>query len=168
MTALEVAPKLADIGVAVLEQPIPANRLNGYREMKSQGALPIIMDEGVVSPTDLVEFFQLGLLDGVAMKPARCGGLLSARQQIELLQEHGLMFLGSGLTDPDVSLAASLVLYAAYEYDLPAALNGPQFLASSVLKEPLVAEEGRLAVPGGSGLGIEVDEARVDSIRIEV
>ena len=168
VTALEVAPKLADIGVAVLEQPLRANRLNGYREMKSQGALPIIMDEGVVSPTDLAEFFQLGLLDGVAMKPARCGGLLSARQQIEFLQEHGLMFLGSGLTDPDVSLAASLALYAAYDYDLPAALNGPQFLASSVLKEPLVAEEGRLAVPGGSGLGIEVDEAKLDSIRIEV
>ncbi len=35
-TALEVAPKLADIGVPVLEQPLPANRLTGYRRFGSR------------------------------------------------------------------------------------------------------------------------------------
>ena len=69
-TALDVAPKLADIGVPVLEQPLPANRLTGYRRLRQQKALPIIMDEGIVSSVELVEFIKLGLLDGVAMKPA--------------------------------------------------------------------------------------------------
>jgi L-alanine-DL-glutamate epimerase-like enolase superfamily enzyme len=163
-TALSVAPKLADIGVAVLEQPLPANRLTGYREMKKQGALPIIMDEGVVSPIDLEEFIEFGLLDGVAMKPARCGGLLSARKQIELLLNEGLMFLGSGLTDPDVSLAASLSLFGAFDYRLPAALNGPQFLSESLLTEPLEPERGRLRVPDGPGLGVEIDQLKLESI----
>lgn len=54
------------------------------------------------------------MLDGVAMKPSCCGGLLSNRRQIELCQTHGLMWLGSGLTDPNISLVASLGLYAAY------------------------------------------------------
>jgi len=52
--ALWVAPRLADTGMNVLEQPLPANRLTGYRDLKKQGALPIIMDEGVVSSTDLI------------------------------------------------------------------------------------------------------------------
>jgi L-alanine-DL-glutamate epimerase-like enolase superfamily enzyme len=43
-TALEAAPKLAEAGVAVLEQPVPSNRLTGLRELKRQGALPIILD----------------------------------------------------------------------------------------------------------------------------
>lgn len=30
------------------------------------------------------------------------------RKQIEIVRNEGLMFLGSGLTDPDLSLAASL------------------------------------------------------------
>jgi len=47
-TALKVAPKLADAGVAVLEQPVRVNRLSGYKRLKKQGALPIIMDEGIV------------------------------------------------------------------------------------------------------------------------
>jgi L-alanine-DL-glutamate epimerase-like enolase superfamily enzyme len=166
-TALAVIPKLADAGVAVLEQPLPANRLAGYRRLRRLRALPIIMDEGVVSSVELEEFIALELLDGVAMKPARCAGLTDARRQIELVQKAGLMFLGSGLTDPDVSLAASLVLYGAYDLKYPAALNGPQFLAATVLKRPFEARDGQLDVPAGPGLGVEVDEAKIQPLLVK-
>lgn len=160
-SALAVAPKLADAGVNVLEQPLPANRLTGYRELKKQGALPIIMDEGVVSSVELEEFIRLGLLDGVAMKPARTAGLWDARRQVEIVQEAGLMFLGSGLTDPDVALAAAVQLYCAYGLKYPAALNAPQFLEGSYLKQPLVVKNGEIVFPLGPGFGVEVDEERV-------
>jgi L-alanine-DL-glutamate epimerase-like enolase superfamily enzyme len=159
--ALWVAPRLANLGMNVMEQPLPANRLTGYKEMKKQGALPILMDEGVVSPVELVEFIRLGLLDGVAMKPARTAGLWDARKQVEIVLEAGLLFLGSGLTDPDVALAASLQLYGAYHLRFPAALNGPQFLAGSFLSRPLQVANGEIEVPGGPGLGVEVDEEKV-------
>jgi L-alanine-DL-glutamate epimerase-like enolase superfamily enzyme len=164
-TALETAPRLADAGVAVLEQPLRANRLAGYRRLRTQKALPIILDEGVVSAADLEEFVKLEILDGVAMKPARCGGLTEARRQLELIEREGLMFLGSGLTDPDVSLAASLALYGAHDLRYPAALNGPQFLAGSFLKRSFEAVGGQLSVPSGPGLGVEVDE---ESVRKQV
>lgn len=160
-TALEVAPKLAGAGVNVLEQPVPPNRLSGLRELRKQGALPIVLDEGVVSSVDLEEFIKLDLLDGVAMKPARTAGLFDARRQIEILEREKLMFLGSGLTDPDVSLAASLVLYGAYHLKYPAALNGLQFLNGSFLKKPFQLEDGALRVPTGPGLGVEVIEEEV-------
>jgi L-alanine-DL-glutamate epimerase-like enolase superfamily enzyme len=160
-TALAVAPKLADAGVNVLEQPLPANRLTGYRELKKQGALPIILDEGVVSSVELVEFIRLGLLDGVAMKPARTAGLWDARRQIEIAQEAGLLVLGSGLTDPDVALAAAVQLYCAYGLNHPAALNAPQFLEGSYLKKPLAVTNGEIEFPAGAGLGVEVDEERL-------
>jgi len=160
-TALAVAPKLADLGVPVLEQPLPANRLTGYQRLKQQGALPIIMDEGIVSSVELQEFIQLGLLDGVAMKPGRCGGITEARRQIEILLDAGLMFLGSGLSDPDISLAASLALYGAYDLKYPAALNGPQFLEGSILRKPFEVVGGEVAVQSGEGLGVPVDEARL-------
>ena len=95
------------------------------------------------------------------MKPARCGGLTSNREQIEVIREHDLLWLGSGLTDPDISLAATLGLYGAYGLKRPAALNGPQFLTASVLVAPLKIKEGSAQVPTGPGLGIEVDEDKV-------
>ena len=166
-TALSVAPKLADIGVAVFEQPVAANRLSGFARLKKQGALPIILDEGVVSCVDLEEFIKLDLLDGVAMKPARCGGLTEARRMIELIHSSGLLFLGSGLTDPDLSLAAAVSLYGAYDLKYPAALNGPQFLTSSILKSPLQVVDGRLTAPAGPGLGVEIDEQKLKAHQID-
>jgi L-alanine-DL-glutamate epimerase-like enolase superfamily enzyme len=160
-TALETAPKLRAAGVDVLEQPVAPNNLSGLAALKKQGALPILLDEGVVSVTDLEEFHKLKLLDGVAMKPARTAGLFDARRQVEYLERHKLMFLGSGLTDPDVSLAASLILYGAYGLKYPAALNGLQFLAGSYLKRPFRLENGAIRLPAGPGLGVEVEEGKV-------
>ena len=110
---------------------------------------------------ELEEFIRLGMLDGMAMKPSRCGGLASNKRQIELVGEYGLAWLGSGLSDPDISLAAHLALYGAFGLKKPAALNGPQFLDGSVLSRPLVIRDGFAEVPRGPGLGVEVDEGKV-------
>ncbi len=160
-TALAAAPRLAEVGVDVLEAPLRPNQISGYQALKRQAALPILMDEGVISLTDLEEFTKLGMLDGMAMKPARCGGLLTCKQQIEHCLAHRMMWLGSGLTDPDISLAATVALYATYNLAKPAALNGHQFLTADVLAKPLRLEQGQLHAPEGPGLGIEVDEAKV-------
>ena len=159
--ALVVAPQLADLGIAALEQPLQANELGGYRRLRQQKALPILMDEGVVSLSDLRAFHELELLDGVAMKVSRCGGLTEARLIVEYLEQHGLLFFASGLTDPDLSLAASLLLYGAYGLKRPAALNGPQFLNGTILATPLTCLGDRIAVPHGHGLGVTVDTSRL-------
>ena len=167
-SALRAAPMLADAGVDILEQPLPSNRLAGYRQLKEQGALPILMDEGLTSPATMMEMIRLDLIDGIAMKPARCGGLLPAKRQYEMAQDAGLVIVGSGLTDPDVSLAATLALYGAFGYVLPAALNGPQFMDVSVLRNPLEpASDGTIAVPTGPGLGVEVDEEKMRALVVE-
>ncbi len=165
--ALDAAPRLADAGTDVLEAPLRPNRISAYQALKRQGALPILMDEGVISPTEVEEFHRLGMADGFAMKPARCGGLQSNRRQIEYCLAHDLLWLGSGLTDPDISLAASLALYSAFGLRKPAALNGPQFLTTQVLRTPLRIENGLAHPPDGPGLGIEVDEAKVIALMRE-
>ena len=159
--AIDIAPRIAEAGAVVFEQPVPINRISAYQEIRRISPIPIIIDEGVVTPTDLLEFIKLGMCDGMAMKPARCGGLQSAARQLQILQDSGMMFLGSGLTDPDISLAASLILYGAFDLKYPAALNGPQFLGESVLKEPFSVVDGKIQIPKGPGLGIEVDEDKV-------
>lgn len=162
--ALEIAPKLADAGVDVLESPLPPNRIRGYQALKKQGALPILMDEGILSPVEAEEFVELEMMDGIAMKPARNAGLYPSVAIISLLQERGLWVLGSGLTDPDLSLAASLHLYAWAGITHPCALNGPQFLAESLSLNPLIPQDGVLEAPDGPGLGLKLDPERIDDL----
>ncbi len=58
------------------------------RRLRRQGALPILMDEGIVSPVEVEEFIALNMFDGIAMKVARCGGLASASRIVHLLAEQ--------------------------------------------------------------------------------
>lgn len=165
-TARRLLPRFADIGVNVIEQPLPPNAWSGYRELRRLRAVPIVMDEGVITPRDLIELIREDLIDGVAMKPARVGGLWHLRKMIEIVESAGLMFLGSGLTDPDLGFAASVQLYAAYGLRYPAALNGPQFLKGTIASAGIEVQNGRATVPDRPGLGVEVDEAKVEELRL--
>jgi L-alanine-DL-glutamate epimerase-like enolase superfamily enzyme len=161
-TALAQAPKLAALGLAALESPLPPNRIRWYQALKRQGALPILMDEGIVSPVEAEEFIALGMMDGIAMKVARCGGLWNASRIISLLHERGARVFASGLTDPDLSLAASIHLFAWAGLELPAALNGPQYLeARGTHDARFRAERDVIRVPTAPGLGVAMDERAV-------
>jgi L-alanine-DL-glutamate epimerase-like enolase superfamily enzyme len=154
-TARAIAPVLADAGFAALESPLPPNRIRDYQALRRQGALPILMDEGIVSPVETAEFIALGMLDGVAMKVARCGGLWNAAQILTRLEDEGLAVFASGLTDPDWSLAASVHLFARAGLERPAALNGPQYLAGRGTNDPEFRAVGdAIRVPSAPGLGI--------------
>jgi L-alanine-DL-glutamate epimerase-like enolase superfamily enzyme len=158
-TAREMAPRFADLGLKALESPLPPNRLRDYQALKHQGALPILMDEGIVAPDEVAEFIALDMFDGIAMKVARCGGLWNATRIAALLREHDLLLFASGLTDPELSMAASAHFFGWAGLELPAALNGPQYIAERGTADAAFRARGDvMPVPTGSGLGIAVGD----------
>ncbi len=159
-TALTMAPKLADLGLRGFESPMPPNRIRGYQALKRQGALPILMDEGIISPVEVAEFIALGMFDGIAMKVARCGGLWNATRIARLLEENGLLLFASGLTDPELSMAATAHFFAWAGLEFPAAVNGPQYLVDRGTTDASFRPLGDcLRVPDRPGLGIELANA---------
>jgi L-alanine-DL-glutamate epimerase-like enolase superfamily enzyme len=166
-TARAIAPKLAEAGFAALESPLPPARIRDYQALKRQGAVPILMDEGIVSPVETAEFIALGMMDGIAMKVARCGGLWPAAQIVRQLDETGLRLFASGLTDSEWSLAASIHLFAAAGLQHPAALNGPQYLAGrGTAAAGFRAVRDVIRLPEAPGLGVAADERAVASLRV--
>jgi len=166
-TALAMAPHLADAGFAALESPLPPNRIRDYQALRRQGALPILMDEGIVSPVETAEVIGLGMLVGIAMKVARCGGLWNAAQIVTRLEDDGLAVFASGLTDPDWSLAASVHLFARAGLERPAALNGPQYVAGRGTSDPEFRAVGdAIQVSNAPGLGIAPDDRAERSLQI--
>jgi L-alanine-DL-glutamate epimerase-like enolase superfamily enzyme len=102
-------------------------------------------------------FIALDMFDGITMKLSRCGGLWPAKQIIELVKQHGLRLLGSGLSDPDLSLAGTVHLFAWAGIDKPCALNGPQYLADTLTVSGFVPESDVITVPTAPGLGLTLD-----------
>ena len=87
------------------------------------------MDEGIVSPVEVEEFIALNMFDGIAMKVARCGGLSNASRIVRLLAENDLLLVRLGADRSRPVARGVRHLFASAGLDLPAALNGPQYLA---------------------------------------
>jgi len=167
-TALRMARRLSELDIAVLEQPLPANDIVGLRRLRDASPVTVAVDESLRHPTDLATFVRLGAIDVAVAKVQRCGGLTLALRQCQLAEDCGVAIMGSGLTDSDIGLAASLHLFAAFGISTPVDLNGRQFLASPYATDPIIEISDAVAtVPSGPGLGIGVDEKVVRELSLE-
>ncbi|GGR77109.1 mandelate racemase [Micromonospora fulviviridis] len=167
--ALRMARRLADLDVTAFEQPLPANDVAGQRRLRETSPIPVALDESLRHPSDLATFVKLNAVDVAIAKVQRSGGLTLSRRLCALAEDAGVRLMGSGLTDSDLGLAASLHLFAAYGIDTPVDLNGRQFLTSSYATGATVEiKEGVARVPTGPGLGVEVDESVVRELAVDV
>ncbi|GII23452.1 mandelate racemase/muconate lactonizing enzyme family protein [Planosporangium mesophilum] len=167
--ALRMARSMAELGVTAFEQPLPANDVAGLRRLRDASPVPVALDESLRHPSDLATFVKLGAVDVAIAKVQRSGGLTLSRRLCSLAEDSGVRLMGSGLTDSDLGLAASLHLFAAYGIDTPVDLNGRQFVDSAYATGATVEVNGGVArVPTGPGLGVDVDESVVRKRAVDV
>jgi muconate cycloisomerase len=166
--ALRVARRLEELGVTAFEQPLPANDIVGLRRLRDASPVPVALDESLRHPSDLATFVRLEAVDIAIAKVQRSGGLTLSRRLCGLAEDTGVQLMGSGLTDSDIGLAASLHLFAAFGIDTPVDLNGRQFIESPYAGPTVRVEDGVAYVPSGPGLGVEVDENVVRELAVDV
>lgn len=166
--AVIIARLCDELGITIFEQPLPVTNIAGLRKLNGIGAVTIVLDESLMSPAMLLDFLRRDLVEGIAVKVNKAGGLYYARQMCDLALNAGLKLIGSGLMDAPIGFAASTHLFAAYGMDLPVDLNGPQFIAEDYLAKPMAIERQTVKVPTTPGLGIEIDEAKVAAFALPV
>ena len=106
--ALAILPELERLGVELIEQPFPARRLDLLRRLQERSTLPIVADESCVFPEDLDGL--LGVVAGINVKLAKCGGIGPARAMLERARALGFRtFLGC-MEETSVGIAASAVV----------------------------------------------------------
>lgn len=103
--ALALLPELERLGVELIEQPFPALRLDQLRWLQERSSLPIVADESAVSIEALEGL--VGVVAGVNVKLAKCGGVGPARRMLDRARELGFRtFLGC-MEETSVGIAAS-------------------------------------------------------------
>ena len=158
--AIRQAKRFEALGIALFEQPLNGMNLSGYRRLVDSTTTPIGIDETLRSLGDLLEYIRHDALHVAVAKVQRNGGFWYSRQLCEIAEAAGLGLSLSGLTETDLGLAAGMHLAAAFDIN-PLQLNGPQFIDTTFLSQRVWKGGGRVTLPSGPGLGVEVDEAYV-------
>jgi muconate cycloisomerase len=150
---------LAEAGVNVLEQPLPADQVGLMRRLRADCPLPLAVDEASVSPGDFFRYACEGLVDYLVLKLTRSGGIWPSLQQASVATAAGLPLLVSGLTDGLLTKVAVCQVAAAFGCEGPAGLNGSQFLDETSLYPSKAETEsgGEVRLGDEPGIGVEPD-----------
>ncbi|MEO8542633.1 MAG: mandelate racemase/muconate lactonizing enzyme family protein [Betaproteobacteria bacterium] len=165
--AMRMARQFDDLGIRHFEQPLDGINLSGYRRLVAASPVPIALDESLRALPDLIEYIRADAIGVAVAKVQRNAGIYHSRRLCEMAQSAGIELSMSGLTETDLGLAAALQLASVFDIN-PLALNGPQYIDSPFLQQRVWQGGGRVRLPTGAGLGVDVDEDHVRRHALEI
>ena len=173
--SVRVARGLAELGFTWLEEPVNRFRGNqrypGYRGLDASLGLAIAGGEGLERRSDFARLLDDGI-DIVQPDIGICGGIGEAAFVADLAALRGRTCVPHAWGGA-ILIAATLQLLAVtpepteVEGNYGGLLEWDVFenpMRTSLLTEPLEVRDGRVAIPDGPGLGIDVDEAAVRAL----
>jgi len=102
--ALDRLSLLETHDVALLEQPVPAEDLDGLRAVTEATEIPVAADEACVDESDVSDVADR--CDVVVCKLMKCGGPWAAREQIAAAHDVGLEVMLGCMVESNASIAA--------------------------------------------------------------
>ena len=148
--AVRLIPELVRLGVELIEQPFPARRLDQLRWLQERSVLPIVADESCVLPEDLDGL--VGVVAGVNVKLAKCGGIGPAKRMLERARDLGFRtFLGC-MEETSVGIAGSAVVASLADW---VDLDGCLLLADDPFEGLALDGDHRWILADRPGLGLQ-------------
>ena len=142
-------PDLIRLGVELIEQPFPAHRIDQLGWLQERSALPLVADESAVTIRDLVGL--VGVVDGVNVKLAKCGGPGPASRMLARARELGFRtFLGC-MEETSLGIAASAHVAAAADW---IDLDGCLLISGDPFEGLELGADCRWQLTDAPGLGI--------------
>jgi L-alanine-DL-glutamate epimerase-like enolase superfamily enzyme len=158
--AIQAAPRLRELGVLFIEQPVHRLDLEGLAEVRRRVDLPIMADESIFTIQDAIRCVEKRAADIISIYPGKHGGFLPMLTIASIAEAAGVhCAIGSNL-EWDIGSAAMahacLALPNLCVERYAADIIGPFFHVERSIREPLIRKSAYVNVPHGPGLGVEV------------
>ncbi len=171
-TSIELAKMVAPYNLQLFEQPVPADDIKGMARVRREAnavGVPIMADESVLDHASLIDIIRHDAADIVKVKVMKQGGFLNTRRMIATAEAAGIRCVvghGFGL---GVNTMAEIML-AATSKNVIDGLEcvGPLKTSDDIVTRKLDISSGSIALPGGPGLGVELDDKKVAKYRFEI
>ncbi len=147
--AAALIPELDRLGVELVEQPFKARMLPELRWLRERSSLPIMADESAVFIDDLAMLD--GVVDGVVVKLAKCGGIGPALRMIRRARELGMKLMLGCMVESSVGVAAAAMVASEVDW---LDLDGSLLLAHDPFGGLELGDDCRWQLTHEPGLGV--------------
>ncbi|GAB2454809.1 muconate/chloromuconate family cycloisomerase [Comamonas humi] len=155
---------LADAGCELVEQPVAS--ADALARLKGRFPIAVMADESLTGPASAFALARVAGADVFAIKTEQSGGLQAAQQVAAIADAAGIELYGGTMLEGAVGTIAAAHAFATFrDLQWGTELFGPLLLTEEILVQPLQYRDFQLAVPTTPGLGIALDEERVQFFR---
>ena len=176
-TAIRIGQKLADLDLVWFEEPVNAQDLDAYLEVKAALPMAIAGGENLRTRYEFKPYLTLRAYDIVQPDIMHCGGITEMQRICAMANACGIQ-INPHVWGSPVMIAATLHLAATLP-PCPPARNTQPYMQEPVMEfdrtpsairqelcaVPFDQEDSFMRVPTGPGLGIEVDEEVVERLK---
>ena len=143
------------VQLELVEQPVKAHDLDGMRYVTERVTTPIMADESVFGPAQVIELIRMRAADIVNIKLMKTGGLSNAIRIADIAALHGIECMIGCMLESSISVAAAAHLAVARSDAITKVdLDGPSLGAYNPVDGGVLFNESEITITGAPGLGI--------------
>jgi L-alanine-DL-glutamate epimerase-like enolase superfamily enzyme len=162
--------RLYEFGIYFAEQPVSPEDVALMADVRKRMRIPLIADESIYTLQDAKTLACLGAADVFSIYVGKAGGIGPAKKIAEFAVSAGIKTtIGSNL-ELGVGSAAMVHLAMATPgitaEEFPCDIIGPLFYEDDIVREPLPIQPGNARPNEKPGLGIDLDEEKVERYRV--
>lgn len=166
LDAIKGIQLLQDGGVDLIEQPCAIDNIDAMERLTRKFDIAIMADESLTGPQSAYQLAKRHAASVFAVKVAQSGGLIEGCEVAKVAQLAGIDLYGGTMLEGPVGTIASAHAFSTFEsLAYGTELFGPLLLTDEILRTPLQYQNFELEIPKGPGLGIELDENKIDNLR---
>ena len=155
--AVHAMHALEDAGVHLdlLEQPVPARDLAGLKYVSDRIKTPVMADESVFGPLEVIELIEQRAADIINIKLMKTGGISNAVRIADIAAMYGVECMIGCMIETSISVAAAVHLAIAKSDVITRVdLDGPSLCAFDPVDGGVTFNEAEISVSEAPGLGI--------------
>ena len=148
---------LEDAGVKLelVEQPVKAHDLEGLRYVTERVHTPVMADESVFGPMEVIELIRMRAADIVNIKLMKTGGISNAVRIADIAGLHGIDCMIGCMLESSIGVAAAVHLAVAKAGVITKIdLDGPSLCQYDPVAGGVIFNESEISVTDAPGLGI--------------
>ncbi|WEL29546.1 O-succinylbenzoate synthase [Haloferax volcanii] len=150
------AVEASGLDLDYLEQPLPADELDGHAVLRRLHDTPIALDESL-SAVPPERTIASNAADVLVCKPMALGGPDRVRDLAARARDAGVAVVVTTTIDAVVARLGALHVAASLPGDRAHGLATASLLDADLAADPAPVREGRMRVPESPGLGIDAD-----------
>ncbi|MDR2569127.1 MAG: mandelate racemase/muconate lactonizing enzyme family protein [Oscillospiraceae bacterium] len=161
-TAIKWIRALQKFDLQYVEQPVPDFDLDAMNAVRRAVDVPIAADEGCSTVERALAHIKKEACDVFVIYVSEAGGLMRARQIAAMADACGIWCTMGTWAETGVATAAGIHAIASscnfvFSNDTHYMLQD-----GDIIKKPLEIIDGKIALPSGAGIGVEIDEQKID------